>query len=267
MADTFFCKYCGRKLDDDSLFCPRCGKQVGDKEGQLTEIPRLYNEEQEESDDDVDSLKLAANPNKRFKKNRPAQATAVEPPDAQLTKEEILITAKDMGESQKTNDDSEAVPESADVIRPDKPRVPPAGKQKDAVSTQEGIRPDKPKVPPLKTADGKIATSRIGKSKPAPVGSGQAREKEQEKRQVVTVAGKPKIPPRIQTPESIAKQKARAEAKVQPVPHDPYFDDIMPDDVDMVIERTPIDKVTILKAVGIGVTAIVIAVLMIILIS
>ena len=230
MEDTFYCKYCGRKLDDDSLFCPRCGKPVRSETLGSNGVHPA---------NEADLLKLAANPNKRYKRD----------------------------ENNRIMEENRAEPEP----KPQKITTEEKPKAEDEASTSEPemiTRPDKPKIPPLRTPDGKIASARIGK-KPVSMKPEQGRNPQSDavkKLEMITVAGKPKIPPRIQPQKAAAGQKESTKAK-EPIPHDPYYDDVLPDDVDAQIEKEKIDKILILKAAGIGAAALTFAVLMIYLVS
>lgn len=31
-----YCKFCGKKIDDDALFCKHCGKQLDEKKSSVT---------------------------------------------------------------------------------------------------------------------------------------------------------------------------------------------------------------------------------------
>jgi len=229
MEENLFCKYCGKLLDDDSAFCPKCGK--------------------------------------------PIQRNPVEKPMAtdrrpvtyrKIKARSPLITKADM----ETNPEPELkIEETPEVIQLDgatEREVAPQIEVVAAISEKPWIPPirqtgEKPKIPPMK----------MPSSVPLPP------KRDMEANQLLPeparahcpspprrpTSNRPMIPPIRKVCEPAA---GIVEEKIL---HDPYYDDILPEDHQELRNNVKFDKITALKVVGIAVVALGVCMVLIFLIT
>jgi hypothetical protein len=165
------------------------------------------------------------------------------------------------------------------VVNKDKPKMPPIRKpvkqidedelwdlakkhEEQAVSDKVAKPTTNPKIPPLKTPTGKVVKTRIGKIPPKEVIKPERFDVKRLKKGEGINQDKPKIPPKM-PPKTEPKPKAEQNIKIE---QDPYFNDVLPEDMDVQSAKVEVDKILILKIAGIGIGAIGFAILMIVIV-
>jgi hypothetical protein len=168
---------------------------------------------------------------------------------------------------------------AAAVVNKDYPKIPPirkpvkqidedklwdlAKKHEEQTGSDKLAKPTtNPKIPPLKTPTGKVVKTRIGKIPPKEVVKPERFDVKRLKKGESINQDKPKIPPKM-PPKVEPKPKGEQNIKIE---QDPYFNDVLPEDMDVQSAKVEVDKILILKIAGIGIGAIGFAILMIVIV-
>ena len=140
MEENIFCKYCGKKLDDESMFCPKCGRQVTRDPVAKHVIPDSRPPKYKKmkvGSNLADIISMAANPNRVVEESKaPAEQKCIHQPEPVKAIEPVV---PEQLEAPATQEKVEDPPEPVDMSHDAEEEKLEIGCEPEPVSEGESI--------------------------------------------------------------------------------------------------------------------------------